>query len=139
MKRKYVPVLFLLLTTVFMLSCVTSHDVHYEISCEEFETNPKSMVSVEEIEIGDKIFITLCSNPSTGFKWGYEMSGEDAVKEEGYDYEEPKDDVVGAAGKDIWTFEGANKGTTEIFMSYSQPWEGGTKNEWTYKITVTVK
>lgn len=140
MKLKTLLVLLLLVASVSMLSCIaTSHDIHVEISCEDFQENPGIMLNDFEIEVGDKIYIKLCSNPTTGFKWDFEMSGDNAVKEEGYDFEEPGGDVPGAPGKDIWTFEGAGKGTTVINMSYSQPWDGGIKDEWTYKVTVVVK
>ena len=46
---------------------------------------------------------------------------------------------VGAAGKEVWTFEAIKKGTTKVRMEYSQPWEGGLKAEWTYTLTVTVE
>ena len=91
-----------------------------------------------EIEIGDKITVNLCSNPTTGFQWNYEMSGDNALKEEDHDFEEPDGDVVGASGIETWTFEGTAKGTTVVLMEYSQPWEGGIKKEWTYRITITV-
>jgi predicted secreted protein len=131
--------LLLLLSTVFMPSCVTSRDIHVEISCDDLGKNPTSMRNDFEIEIGDKIYAELCANHSTGFEWAYEMSGDPAVKEEDYDYEAPESDVPGAAGKETWTFEGVSKGTTEILMAYSQPWDGGIKKEWTYKISVVVK
>lgn len=139
MKRKHFLVVLLLLLTVFMLSCITSRDTHVEISCDDFAKNPTSIRNDLQIEVGDKIYVKLCSNPSTGFKWSYKMSGDNVVKEEGYDFEDPDSNVVGSAGKEVWTFEGASTGNAEISMSYSQPWEGGTKNEWTYKITVEVK
>jgi inhibitor of cysteine peptidase len=139
MKKRILLVLSLLILSVLMISCVTSHDYHVEISCDVFTENPKSLQSSYQIEPGDKIYIKLCSNPTTGFEWSYEMSGDDAVKEEDHDFESPEGDVPGAAGQETWTFEATEKGTTVINMEYSQPWEGGIKGEWTYKINVTVK
>ncbi len=138
MKQRTILILLLLLSTIFMQSCITSHDIHVEISCDEFTENPKSMQNDFQIEVGDKVYIELCSNPSTGFKWNYDMSGDSALKEEGYDFEEPDGDVVGASGKEVWTFEAIEKGTTVINMEYSQPWQGGIKGEWTYRINVVV-
>ena len=138
MKQRTILILLLLLSTIFMQSCITSHDIHVEISCDEFTENPKSMQNDFQIEVGDKVYIELCSNPSTGFKWNYDMSGDSALKEEGYDFEEPDGDVAGAAGKEVWTFEAIEKGTTVINMEYSQPWQGGIKGEWTYRINVVV-
>jgi len=132
--------IFTIFTTVLLLSSciVTSHDFNVEISCDEFsESNHHS--GEFEVEVGDKIRVELCSNPTTGFQWGYEMTIENVVKEEDHDFEEPKGDVPGAAGIEVWTFEAVEKGTTEVQMEYSQPWEGGLKAEWTYTITATVE
>jgi len=138
MKQRTILILLLLLSTIFMQSCITSRDIYVEISCDEFTENPKSMQNDFQIEVGDKVYIELCSNPSTGFKWNYDLSGDNVLKEEGYDFKEPDGDVVGASGKEVWTFEAIEKGTTVINMEYSQPWQGGIKGEWTYRINVVV-
>ena len=132
-------VFIMLIPALSMSSCiVTSHDYNVELSCEQFAEN-NHYSSDFELEIGDKIRMELCSNSTTGFQWDYEITIENIVKEEDYDFEEPEGDVIGAAGIELWTFEAVEKGTTEIQMEYSQPWEGGLKAEWTYTMTVTVK
>jgi len=140
MNSRTIAMLILIVMTLSMLSCiVTSRDTHVEISCDDFTENPTSVRNDFQIEIGDKIYVELCSNASTGFEWSYEMSGDNAVKEEDHDFEEPESDLVGAPGKETWTFEGIRKGTTVISMEYSQPWEGGMKGEWMYTINVVVE
>jgi predicted secreted protein len=111
-----------------------------EISCDEFTENPNSIIRNEfQVEVGDKITVKLCSNPTTGFQWDYETTTENILKEEDHDFEESEGDTVGAASIEVWTFEAVEKGTTEVLMEYSQPWEGGLKAEWTYTMTVTVE
>jgi predicted secreted protein len=140
MKRMIILVLILLLTTLPGFSCfVTSREIGVKLDCQQLAENPTGTRNEFEVETGDKINVELCSNPSTGFAWSYRMSGDPSVKEEDHDYQEPGSDMPGAAGKDTWTFEAVKKGTAVITMEYSQPWEGGTKNEWTYTMTVTVK
>jgi predicted secreted protein len=120
-------------------SCiVTSRDINVDISCDEFIAHNHVMNDFQA-EIGDKIRVKLCSNPTTGFEWAYQMSNEGVLQEEDHDFEEPGGDVPGAAGTEVWTFEAVEKGTTEVIMEYSQQWEGGLKAEWTYTITVTVE
>jgi predicted secreted protein len=52
----------------------------------------------------------------------------------------PEDEnLVGAAGRDVWTFQALKKGTSNISIAYSRPWEGGEKGEWTFTAVVTVK
>jgi predicted secreted protein len=47
--------------------------------------------------------------------------------------------MVGAAGKDVWTFNSKAAGTTAIKFSYSRPWDGGEKDTFTLTINVNVK
>ena len=133
--------IFTIFTTVLLLSSciVTSAAISVEIPCDDFTESPHSMRNEFQVEIGDKITVKLCSNPSTGFEWDYEMTIENVVKEEDHDFEEPEEGVVGAAGIELWTFEAVEQGTTEIQMEYSQPGVGGSEAEWTYTITVTVE
>ena len=138
MKLRIVLTFLILITSLSLSSCITSRDINVDITCDQFNEN-HHMRNEFQVEIGDKIRAKLCSNPTTGFKWEYEMSNDNVLKEEDYDFEEPKGNVVGAPGIDVWTFEAVNKGTTEVRMAYSQPWEGGEKEEWTYSITVTVE
>ena len=140
MKMKLIAIATLLLVSLSLSSCIiTSQLINVAISCEEFQENPNSIINDFQIEIGDKITVKLCSNPTTGFQWGYEMSGDNAIKEEDHDFEEPNGDVVGASGTEVWTFEGTAKGTIVVLMEYSQPWGGGIKKEWTYRMNITVQ
>jgi predicted secreted protein len=140
MKMKLIAITTLLLVSLSLSSCiVTSQLINVDISCEEFRENPNSIINDFQIEIGDKITVKLCSNPTTGFQWNYEMSGDNALKEEDHDFEEPDGDVVGESGIEVWTFEGTAKGTTIVLMEYNQPWEGGIKKEWTHRMTITVQ
>ena len=140
MKLRIMALFTTVILTLILVSCfVTSRDTHVEISCDDFVEHPTSIRNDFEIKIGDKIYVELCSNPTTGFEWSYEMSGDSALKEEDHDFEEPEGDIVGAAGKETWTFEATDKGETIINMEYSQPWDGGMKGEWTYTINVSVE
>ena len=140
MKMKVIAITTLLLVSLSLSSCiVTSQLINVDISCEEFREHPNSTINDFQIEIGDKITVKLCSNPTTGFQWNYEMSGDNSLKEEDHDFEEPGGDVVGASGTEVWTFEGTAEGTTVVLMEDSQPWEGGIKKEWTYRMNITVQ
>ena len=141
MKLRTILVFVILATSLSLLSCiVTSRLTDVEISCDEFNENPHSIRNEFQAEIGDKITVKLCSNPTTGFQWTYQITGGTVIKEEDHDFEEPEDKgLIGTAGKEVWTFEAVEKGTAEVRMEYSRPWEGGEKTEWTYTMTVTVE
>lgn len=139
--RIKMPVLVLTVVLSLVLSScfITSRDTHVSITCNDFNENPTSIRNDFSVEVGDKIYVELCSNPSTGFEWSYEMSIQDVVTEEEHDFEEPKGNQTGAPGIALWTFEAVNPGATVISMDYGQPWEGGNKAQWAYTINVTVE
>ena len=139
MKHRIILLLPLLLSTIFLPSCITSSETYVEISCDDFMEHPTNIRNDFDIEVGDKIYVELCSNPTTGFEWSYEMSGDMAVKEEDHDFNEPEGNVPGAPGVEKWTFEGISEGKSDILMEYSQPWSGGEKKQWTYQISITVR
>ena len=121
MKLRIIMMFVILIASLSLVSCITSHDFNVEISCDEFAENNHTMNDFQA-EIGDKIRVKLCSNPTTGFRWEYKMTGDIVLQEEDYDFEEPEGDgVAGAGGKEIWTFEAIEKGTTEVRMEYSRP------------------
>ncbi|HEY41892.1 MAG TPA: protease inhibitor I42 family protein [Dehalococcoidia bacterium] len=139
MRLRFFSIALIIIAALLLTSCVTSHDYKEEISCDDFDSNHNQSGDFE-VEVGDKIRIELCSNITTGFRWTYEIDNESVLKFEDYDYVEPEDDeLVGAAGTDVWTFEAAGEGTTEVTMEYSQGWLGGIEAEWTYTLIVTVE
>jgi inhibitor of cysteine peptidase len=95
-----------------------------------------------ELGVGSSLIVTMESNPSsTGFQWELTViSDETVLQKVDQKYEPPEPGgMVGAPGKEIWTFKGLKKGKSSILMGYSQPWEGGTKAVETFELTVVVK
>ncbi|MFC2071478.1 protease inhibitor I42 family protein [Chloroflexota bacterium] len=139
MKLKFFLILTILTAALSPLSCaVASSKTHVQISCDELQDN-HHIRNDFHVTIGETIMVELCSNPTTGFKWKYETIGKIVLEKKDYEFVEPEDEgIVGAGGKEVWTFEVIEKGTTEIRMEYTRPWEGGEQGEWTYTMTVTV-
>lgn len=138
MKLRILPVVILGICLLLISSCTTSHDYNLSVTCEDFEDNPNNE-SEFTLEVGDKIRIELCANPSTGYTWDYEMTEDNVVMEEDHDFDEPEGDVVGATGIEFWTFEAVNSGNTEITMEYTPPGAGNTEDSWTLVMTITVE
>jgi predicted secreted protein len=110
-----------------------------ELTLDDFTAQNNIVKNIELIRPGSLI-VSLGSNPSTGFQWGEAMIGDAAlVAQATRDFVEPQTTVVGAAGKDVWTFNSKAVGATTIIMSYSRSWEGGEKDTFTLTINVTVK
>ena len=138
MKRIIMLVMVILAISTLSLACTKTQRINLEIACDQFSQNTR-FTSNCEAKMGDRINITLCSNRTTAFQWRYKTTVENVLKEEKHDFQEPTSDVMGAAGKESWTFEAVGTGTTVIQMEYSGPWEGEEKVEWTYTVTVTVE
>jgi len=119
-----------------------------EISTDEFAAQ-KDIVRDIEITYPGSLIVSLGSNPTTGFQWDEEVAiaqlikGEPIIEQVSHNYvEQPQEGaepVVGAPGKDVWVFDTKATGTTTLKFTYSRPWEGGEKGEWTLRIDVTVK
>jgi inhibitor of cysteine peptidase len=117
-----------------------------EISTDEFAAENNIVKDIELIRPGSLI-VSLGANPTTGFQWGENATisatgGQEIITQASYQYVEPQqgeEPAVGAPGKDVWVFDSKNPGTATIKFSYSRPWEGGEKDEWTLTINVTVK
>jgi len=100
-----------------------------------------------EVNAGDEVTVTLCSNPTTGFQWTElaQISNETVLKQTDHKFVPPPKGAgdtpppPGTPGEEVWTFKALKKGESTISIEYSQPWEGGLKGEWTFLATVTVK
>ena len=126
---------------IFLFLCACSSGASIDVSCDDF-MKQQHISKQTEVAAGESFTVTLCSNPTTGFQWSESAQISDRAVLEQADHEfvapEAKG-MVGAAGKEIWTFEAVGKGTSTISMEYSRPWEGGEKAEWTFNLTVIVE
>ena len=112
-----------------------------EVSCDEFGAQKNISREVEISHPGSQI-VTLCANPTTGFQWteSAQISDPTVIYQDEHNFVSPdEEDVVGASGKDVWTFKTLKPGTSTISLDYSRPWEGGEKEEWTFTLVVTVE
>lgn len=98
-----------------------------------------------EVEEGLRFSIVLESNPTTGYQWrlAEPLDGEilglvSAVFEKKGGGHAEGEEVVGAPGEEVWTFEALGKGEAEIRLEYVRPWEEKAPEESkTFKVDVT--
>ncbi len=112
-----------------------------EVTTEEF-LNMKHVAREVTIAHGGVLTVTLGSNPTTGFRWTEiaQIGDPTILQQADNEFLIPDEQgVVGAAGKQVWTFKALKTGTTTVSMEYSRPWQGGEKGEWTFDLTVVVK
>jgi inhibitor of cysteine peptidase len=92
-----------------------------------------------ELSVGQSLVVTLVSNASTGYSWSLAQNSDETVlNNTGNKYVAPQTTLVGAGGKEEWTFKALKKGNSTISMGYSRPWES-TLPAKTFDLTVVVK
>ena len=140
MKRKPVLVCTLVILSLVLAAC-TSREASLEIPCDDFSRDQHFTWEVR-VNRGDSVVVTLCSNPTTGYQWSEsaQVSDEAVLRQTDHEYKPAEDkNIVGGAGREVWTFKALDQGTTTVSMEYSRPWEGGEKGLWTFIATVTVE
>jgi inhibitor of cysteine peptidase len=129
-------------STLSLMACATaSREVPFQLSADDFAKNKDQTLDISHAHIGDEIKITLPSNATTGFRWVLTgFSSEGVLAQDGdSEYVLPESTALGASGQEIWSFKTLKRGTTSIYLEYSQSWEGGAKKAWTFTAAVTVK
>ncbi len=92
-----------------------------------------------EISVGESLVVTLPSNASTGYNWTLaENSDAGVLQEVEHEYIATQTNLVGAAGKELWTFKALQDGTSTIRLEYIRPWETGAPPAETFTLTVVV-
>jgi len=92
-----------------------------------------------ELSVGQSLVVTLDSNASTGYSWSLAQNSDDTVlNKTGNKYIAPQTTLIGAGGKEEWTFQALEKGNSTISMGYSRPWESTPPAE-TFDLAVIVK
>jgi len=142
MKAKLVSAAAVAALPLLLLACAPAAQTpSVEVSCDDFaaDNHISRQVTVAE---GDSFTVSLCSNPTTGFTWteAAQISAPSVLEQVSYQYIPPSDDggMMGAPGQAEWTFRALSKGTSQVFLDYSRPWDGGEKRVWTLDLAVVV-
>jgi predicted secreted protein len=109
------------------------------VSCDDFGSTPAATPAID-VAVGSAALVTLCSNPSTGYRWSDPKSSDPSiVSVGGWTYEAPAEDAPGAAGSETLTLVANAAGHATVTASYDRPWEGGEKGAWTLALDVVVR
>lgn len=87
------------------------------------DPNKTIMVSAKD----PQFTITLKSNPTTGYMWFLEKYDTNLVTVVSHQYQPPTSQLVGAGGKDVWTFKLNSIAFSaphllQLNMVYARPW-----------------
>ena len=142
MKAKLILICAVGVLSLFLFACApAARQASVEVSCDDF-SQQNHITKQVEVGAGGTLTVTLCSNQTTGFMWSEtaQISDQSVLQQTDHRFVPAEaEGVVGAAGKEVWTFNALKKGTSTVSVEYSRPWEGGEKGEWTFNLTVTVK
>ena len=133
---------YVLLMMFFIIGCSVNQveQAFFNGSCDHF-LKDKHLTWNVNLQPGDSLLVTLCSNPTTGFQWSEfaQINAQNILEQAGHDYPPPKKSIAGAAGTEEWTLNTVKKGVSIVVWEYSRPWTGGEKGEWSLTATVIVE
>ncbi len=90
------------------------------------------------IQVGQTFNLTLDSNQSTGFSWAIVQEPDAAIlKLNSHNYVASSSGQLGAAGKEVWQFQGIAAGTTSMVLQYQKAGDTVPDKKDTVKVTVT--
>ena len=147
MKVRLIPICAVAIVSVLLVGCSPSteapelefmQDATSELTCEMFQEQPHQSGDIV-LGADGTLTVILCSNQTTGFQWSEspQISDTSILRQVDHEFVPPEDvNIVGGAGKEVFTFETLNKGVSTISFEYSRPWEGGEKAEWTFELEV---
>ena len=106
----------------------------------DVSVNESSSGKQVELFVGGTLTVTLDSNATTGYSWELTgISDTGVLQKTDNKYVAPTSGLMGAGGKEVWTFKALKAGTTTLSMDYSQPWVGGQKGANSFSLTIVVK
>jgi predicted secreted protein len=110
------------------------------IDCDTFGATPDATAAVDA-PAGGSVTVSLCSNPSTGYRWAEPVSSDPSIANvSGWAYEAPADGTApGAGGTEVFTLVTGATGHATVTSSYDQPWAGGDQGAWTLTLDVAVR
>jgi predicted secreted protein len=74
----------------------------------------------------EQFYITLSSNPTTGYEWQIaSISHPNVVGFVSSEYIPPRSELLGAGGKQVLTFNALQEGNAIVELQYVRPWETG--------------
>ena len=122
MKQVFMLSFAIILMTFSIMGCVAVNSNNNQVSNEGYQyTDSASPIKVSP---GEKFVIVIASNPTTGFSWKIAKPiNENVIKLLNSEYIPARSGLIGAGGKEVWTFVAVAAGETSISLKYVRPWE----------------
>ena len=100
-------------------------------------TDPSEAINTK---VGSRFIILLDSNRTTGYQWQLaERLDSSVLQAESSEYILPEKKLIGAGGKEKWTFKTVGKGKTTASFEYLRSWEKDVNPARVSKFTIIVR
>ncbi|NTW06096.1 MAG: DUF4163 domain-containing protein, partial [Peptococcaceae bacterium] len=105
--------------------------------------NENSLGGEIQLSSGQTFYLSLPSNPTTGYSWSLKTGVEGeviAISGSTYledDLDESVQPTVGRGGRQYWHFDALREGSTNLQMIYTRPWEDTETQSFNLKVRVT--
>ena len=90
------------------------------------------------LRTGQELFLTLNSNPSTGYGWMRTDTETSVLVTLGKPAYRPGGRLLGASGTELWKFRAKRNGVLTLKLEYRRPWEKKARSADTMVLHVTI-
>lgn len=90
----------------------------------------------QEVPVGETFEVRLAENPTTGYRWFLNDTGQLALSVEDDSFE-PSTAAVGGGGTRLWRFRAAHAGVARLVLDHKREWEPRAAD--TFRLTVHVR
>jgi len=112
-----------------------SKQVSVDVTCGQLSKHAHITKAIQ-VPAGDSFTLSLCSNPTSEFRWSEaQISDQTALEQVDRKFVPRKEGQAG--GREVWTFKTLKEGTSTISMEYIRPGKG-EKPTRTFVLTVEV-
>ncbi|MBU1092470.1 protease inhibitor I42 family protein [Patescibacteria group bacterium] len=122
---------FWLLPIIFLGGCALVQQPLPQLTLKDHQANV-------DYPVGQKFQVVLPSNGTTGFKWELEDMTAGVLEKLSDEYQvtdKYTENIVGAGGEEVWTFQVIKVERSHIVMKYRKPWD---KTEVANEFLVTI-
>ncbi len=88
--------------------------------------------------VGQDVRIALTENPTTGYKWTYEVEGGEVILVSD-NYNLPQDAAIGGEGTRAFLFKISSKGLLQINFKLCRAWEKNTTGIKNFSVNLNTK
>lgn len=123
----------------FALSCLLAFGCAANSGPEPVKLGLQASGGMINLAPGQKLVITLDSNPSTGYDWKVVTLPENLLSKEEDVYIPPENPRIGKGGTRRFVFKALEKGSSVLELAYYRPWEGTDQADDWFQIIVEIR